>query len=147
MRNESFPGVQPSSEAHIVIGEVNEVCLMTTAKYLGIIMSGSWVIDSACTSHMTFDRSNFFNCRKATGHSIEMGTKAKAIVAGVEDVLIDDRTSSIIKPTNVLHTPSIGYELLCRQARIYCSVRERPMFNHKQRRSRSYRCVSWIAIH
>ena len=44
--------------------------------------STSWLVDSACTAHMTFDRSQFSDYKPMQAVELEMGTKGKTRVAG-----------------------------------------------------------------
>ena len=74
--------VTQKSDTDIIVNNVNFTCLMlkvTHAKELG--MSSSWLADSACTAHMTFDRSLFATYEPLDSASVEMGTKASAKVA------------------------------------------------------------------
>ena len=48
----------------------------------------SWLVDSACTAHMTFDRSQFSDYKPMQAVEVEMGTKAKTRVAGCGDVVL-----------------------------------------------------------
>ncbi len=67
--------------------------------------SKSWIIDSGCTSHMTFDRSAFSTYKKVTGQSIEMGTGAKAIAAGIEDIVISVFINSAVSGIEIYRAP------------------------------------------
>ena len=49
---------------------------------------GSWLVDSGCSAHITFDRSLFVTYEHMQSGSVEMGTKAKANVAGRGEVEI-----------------------------------------------------------
>ena len=72
--------------------EIDEAytCLMAKIEQSGVQShSASWLVDSACTAHMTFVRSQFSDYKpmqEAVG--VEMGTKAKTRVAGCGDVVL-----------------------------------------------------------
>ncbi len=73
------------------------------------------IIDSGCSSHMTFDRSAFASYTELTDKTVVVGTKQETKVAGRG--YIDIKVSVDGKPfnvrlTNVLHVPGIGYQLL-----------------------------------
>ena len=56
----------------------------------GIILEkyGSWLVDSGCSAHITFYRSLFVTYEHMQSGSVEMGTKAKANIAGRGEVEI-----------------------------------------------------------
>ena len=78
--------------------------------------SASWLVHSACTAHMTFDRSQFSAYKpmqEAVG--VEMCTKAKTRVAGCGDVVLTLDVNGQSRPCKlkgVLHVPEFGYSLL-----------------------------------
>lgn len=75
----------------------------------------SWVIDSGCTAHMTFDRSLFCTYERVSGMNVEMGTKAKADVVGRGDVNVKvtvGSETSYCRLQNVLHIPTFEYSLI-----------------------------------
>ncbi|CDF32368.1 unnamed protein product [Chondrus crispus] len=75
----------------------------------------SWLVDSGCSAHITFDRSLFVTYEQMQSGSVEMGTKARANVAGrgeVEFMLNVNGSLHPCKLSNVLHVPDFGYSLL-----------------------------------
>ncbi|CDF39892.1 unnamed protein product [Chondrus crispus] len=75
----------------------------------------SWLVDSGCSAHITFDRSLFVTYEQMQSGSVEMGTKARANVAGrgeVELMLNVNGSPHPCKLSNVLHVPDFGYSLL-----------------------------------
>ncbi len=73
------------------------------------------MIESNCTSHMTFDRSSFSNYKEDAGQSVEMGKGERTIVAGIGDIVINvivNGATSSITLKNVLRIPSFSRQLL-----------------------------------
>ena len=91
-------------------------CLLSKIKQSNIPShSTSWLVDSACTAHMTFNRSLFSNYKPMQSASVEMGTKAKKNVARYGDVVLTLVINGERKPCklkSVLHVPDFGYSLL-----------------------------------
>ena len=74
-----------------------------------------WLVDSGCSAHITFDRSLFVTYERMQSGSVEMGTKAKANVAGRGEVHLMLNVNGSERPcklSNVLHVPDFGYSLL-----------------------------------
>ncbi|CDF39897.1 unnamed protein product [Chondrus crispus] len=79
------------------------------------VNAGSWLVDSGCSAHITFDRSLFVTYEQMQSGAVEMGTKARANVAGrgeVEFMLNVNGSPHPCKLSNVLHVPDFGYSLL-----------------------------------
>ena len=92
-----------------------ETCLMTKVVNSGDIARSSWIADSACTAHMTYDRSSFAKYNSVSGASVEMGTRAKTEVVGSGDIVITlsaDGHSEKCRLKDVLHVPEFEYSLL-----------------------------------
>ena len=91
-------------------------CLMYKIKKGNIPShSTSWLIDSACTAHMTFSRSLFSEYKSMQSASVEMETKAKTSAVGCGDVVLTLNVNGEPKPCKlkgVLHVPDLGYSLL-----------------------------------
>ncbi|CDF40831.1 unnamed protein product, partial [Chondrus crispus] len=71
--------------------------------------------DSACTAHITYDRSLFATYEPLESASVQMGTKASAKVAGRGDVHLKLNVNGRIEPcklTDVLHVPDFAFSLL-----------------------------------
>ena len=98
------------------LDEAEFTCLMTKMINSGApARSSSWYVDSACTAHMTFDRSMFVNYRTVSDASVEMGTKAQTRVVGSGDVVLNIDVNGrgekcLLK--NVLHVPQFEYSLI-----------------------------------
>ena len=103
-------GVEPK------LDEAEFTCLMTRMINSGApARSSSWYVDSACTAHMTFDRSMFVSYRSVSDASVEMGTKAKTRVVGSGEVVLQVEVNGqsekcLLK--NVLHVPQFEYSLI-----------------------------------
>lgn len=75
----------------------------------------TWMIDSGCTSHMTFDISLFVSYKKVPFAEVELGNSECARVAGMGDVIISVNVEGRIckrKLKDVLHVPDLGFSLL-----------------------------------
>lgn len=84
------------------------VCLLSNEQKLS--PPDTWIIDSGCTSHMTYSRSSFFDYIED-----HMGTDAKETIEGVGYVLRTIRINNKItkiKLTNDLHVPEFLCQLL-----------------------------------
>ncbi|CDF34864.1 unnamed protein product [Chondrus crispus] len=95
---------------------VDFTCLMSKASHTNDMeMSPSWLVDSACTAHITYDRSLFATYEPLDSASVQMGTKASAKVAGRGDVHLKLNVNGRIEPcklTDVLHVPDFAFSLL-----------------------------------
>ncbi len=72
-------------------------------------------IDSAATSHMTFNRSLFSSYQSVTPCPVQMGDSFTALAVGRGDVLLDilkDGKMMTRELRNVLHVPSFVYSLI-----------------------------------
>ena len=115
-------GLKPSAfvsrneNSTVAFAESDFTCLLSTSPPRPeTTKSGSWLVDSGCSAHITFDRSLFVTYERMQSGSVEMGTKAKANVAGCSDVqfmLNVNGSPHPCKLTNVLHVPDFGYSLL-----------------------------------
>jgi len=100
-----------------VMNDSDYVCLMSKINDSGLksLDSSSWIIDSGCSKHLTFDRSLFVSYTEVNEGVVEMGTKAKAEIKGCGDVILNVNTGAGVVPCkfeNVLHVPSFEYSLL-----------------------------------
>ena len=106
--------VQPPSSTFI--SEADYTCLMTKIVNADLsARSSSWIIDSGCSAHITFDRSLFTSYTPETLRTVEMGDKATASVAGRGDVMIQVLVNGKVshcKLMNVLHVPNFEYSLV-----------------------------------
>ena len=108
--------VTKKSDPDIIVNNVDFTCLMSKVTHAKeLVMSSSWLVDSACTAHITFDRSLFATYEPLDSASVEMGTKASAKVAGRGDVHLKLNVNGRIEPcklTDVLHVPDFAFSLL-----------------------------------
>ena len=77
--------------------------------------SRSWVIDSGCSSHLTYDRSAFTSYTVIHPKVVDLGANSTAKIVGQGDVTLSIRVKGkllkcIIK--NVKHVPMLRYQLL-----------------------------------
>jgi len=78
-------------------------------------ISKSWLVDSAASAHMCWMRACFDDYQRSTGRSVTMGEKGSVATAGVGtvvlNVIVQGKTRKI-KLENVLHVPSMGFNLM-----------------------------------
>lgn len=103
---------EPSNEE-----EKEYVCLLSansdSAKSVQI--ASTWYIDSAATSHMTFDRSMFVSYRSVTPFQVILGDKSTSVAVGCGDVklsLLVNGKARICLLRDVLHVPSFAFSLI-----------------------------------
>ena len=108
--------VTQKPDPDMVVNSVDFTCLMSKASHTNDLeMSPSWLVDSACTAHITYDQSLFATYEPLESASFQMGTKASAKVAGRGDVLLKLNVNGRIQPcklTDVLHVPDFAFSLL-----------------------------------
>lgn len=78
-------------------------------------IGAKWVIDTGCTSHLTFNRSVFSEYRHIPHSSVDLGGDSSSAIVGEGDVEIDilvDGKRRKCKVKNVKHAPSLRYQLL-----------------------------------
>ncbi len=74
-----------------------------------------WHIDSAATSHMTFDRSAFAIYTPVTPFAVRMGDSSTSLAVGRGDVhlsILSNGKPAKCKLYDVLHVPSFVYSLI-----------------------------------
>jgi len=71
----------------------------------------SWLIDSGCTSHMTYDQELFKKLDKTAISKVRIGNKAYLAVKGKGTMAIKG-TTSLKLISNVLYVPEINQNLL-----------------------------------
>ena len=120
-----------SSAAAIVATDIGEpetsegvdthfLCLMANTKSFSNKESvpkkaSVWYIDSAATSHMTFDRTVFATYTKISPFNVEMGDKSTSVAIGRGDVHVSavfNGVRTVCKLRDVLHVPSFVYSLI-----------------------------------
>ena len=113
------PHLNPRKESAFIASQSDEdpaVCLM--AKYENSntpTNSGDWFFDSACSIHMTYDKSLFSSYTPGNHSPVRLGNSKTAEVSGsgsiVLRIVVNGRIRSCTLQT-VLHVPSLGYQLL-----------------------------------
>ena len=76
-------------------------------------MADSWLVDSACTSHLTLERSYFTKYTPTTGHFVK-GLGNQPVLGGETEKLtshVDGKTYPITL-NNVLHVPNAPHNLI-----------------------------------
>ena len=115
--NTQKPSAFVSGQYHST-GEPHEddyTCLLSNSSVLKSVPASTWLVDSGCSAHMIFDRSLFITYERMETGSVEMGTKARATVAGRGKVELMRNVNGVASPcilSNVLHVPDFGYSLL-----------------------------------
>lgn len=77
--------------------------------------SKAWIIDSGCTSHVTFDRSSFSSYETISPKSLDLGAKSSAPIVGrgcVTLTVMVKGKSLTCQLDNVLHVPDLRYQLI-----------------------------------
>lgn len=102
------PGAEDDTEDYI--------CLLSrSSSPAHTSRSSDWILDSGCSSHMTFNRSAFSTYTAVSDCNVIVGTKSATEVSGRGDVIIqalcEDRPRNL-RLCNVLHVPHLGYQLL-----------------------------------
>ena len=110
---------QPSSENDYVclLGVPPSPSIALQSSTTGTGPTSHWIIDSGCTSHVTYDRSAFVSYVAATTSSnLDLGASSSAPIVGRGDVKLylssPDGTRSACIVRNVLHVPELRYQLL-----------------------------------
>ena len=108
--------VTKKNDPEMIVNDVDFTCLMAKVPQASKpAIASSWLVDSACTAHITFNRSLFATSEPLDSASVEMGTKASAKVAGRGNVYLKLNVNGCIKTcklTNVLHVPDFAFSLL-----------------------------------
>ena len=82
--NTQTPSAFVSQQYHST-GEPNEddySCFLCNSSVIKSVPASTWLVDSGCSAHVTFDKSFFITYERMGAGSVEMGTKARATVAG-----------------------------------------------------------------
>lgn len=107
--------VTRQNDKNMIVNNVEFTCLMSkVARVKDTDTSTSWLVDSACTAHITFDMSWFETYKTLSSTSVKMRTKANAKVAGCGDVYLKINVNGGIQPcklNNVLHNPDFAFSL------------------------------------
>jgi predicted aspartyl protease len=74
-------------------------------------LTKSWLIDSGCTSHMTYDKELFKRLDRTAISKVRIGNGAYLTVKGKRTVAIKDNTSLKLI-SDVLYVPEINQNLL-----------------------------------
>ena len=97
--------------------EKEYVCLLSACSdsAKSVQITSTWYIDSAATSHMTFDRSMFVSYRSVTPFQVILGDKSTSVAVGCGDVklsLLVNGKARICILQDVLHVPSFVFSLI-----------------------------------
>ena len=113
------PHLNPRKKSAFIASQGDEdpaVCLM--AKYESSNTpsnSGDWFVDSACSIHMTYDKSLFSSYTPGNYSPVRLGNCKTAEVSGSGSIalriIVNGRIRDCTLQT-VLHVPSLGYQLL-----------------------------------
>lgn len=113
------PHLLPRKKSALIVNHSDEdpaVCLM--AKYENSDVpsnSGDWFVDSACSVHMTYDKSLFSSYTPGNHSPVRLGNSNTAAVVGSGCIKIRINVHGRIRECNlrnVLHVPTLGYQLL-----------------------------------
>ena len=75
-----------AAEASYIEGEIYDVgALVVTSEYKG---GDSWILDSGCSRHMTFNSNFFSTYQKVDEGKVTMGNEASCPIVGIGDVKI-----------------------------------------------------------
>ena len=93
------------------------VCLLSSysESLKEIHIASTWYIDSAATSHMTFDRTMFVSYKKLKPFSVTLGDKSTALAVGCGDVklsILVNGKERVYLLKDVLHVPSFIFSLI-----------------------------------
>eukprot|EP00171_Calliarthron_tuberculosum_P004153 IDg4153t1 len=75
----------------------------------------SWILDSGCTSHMTFDRSAFITYSTTQPVSVDFGAESNAQITGTGSIqlnLLVSGKSRRVTLENVKHVPELRFQLI-----------------------------------
>ncbi len=107
-----------------VVDEDNIVCLLTSIEVAlnkvteakgYFATSQSWILDSGCSTHLTFDRSAFISYKTLKPRGIDLGANSSAMIIGCGDVSLLLSVGGKLRKCvirNVQHVPDLRYQLL-----------------------------------
>ena len=99
-----------SAEASYVEGEEYDVgALVVTSEYKG---GDSWILDSGCSRHITFNSRFFSTYQKVDGRKVTMGNEASCPIVGIGDVKIVMFDGVERTLTGVLHVPGMNKNII-----------------------------------
>lgn len=93
-----------------------DICLTTVESGKRLVQGKNpWIIDSGCSSHLTYDKSSFSTYTLLRKSTVDLGADATADIIGCGDVKLYINVNgkrSLCTIKNVKHVPSLGYKLL-----------------------------------
>ena len=95
-------------------GEENYVCLAAISHHEPTGCR-DWIVDSAATCHLAYEKSTFENYRKMPTSTLNLGAGTTTTIVGVGDVYINVQTRFGVKKClmrDVKHAPRLGYNIL-----------------------------------
>ena len=117
--------LQPSSEENpntCLVGVPRDTCEKREFCLNASVLNNSlphdshkWVIDSGCSSHLTYDRSAFVNYKSFSPTILDLGADSTAQIVGQGDINIEVQVKGKLRNCtikNVKHVPSLRYQLL-----------------------------------
>ena len=86
-----------------------KLAILNTSEYKG---GDSWILDSGCSRHMTFNSNFFSTYQKVDGRKVTMGNEACCPMVGIGDVkfVMFDGVERTL--TGVLHVPGMSRNLI-----------------------------------
>ncbi|XP_057518372.1 uncharacterized protein LOC130799287 [Amaranthus tricolor] len=108
--DESKSAKSSSAEVSYVESEDYDVgALVVTSEYKG---DDSWILDSGCSRHMTFNFSFFSTNQKVDGRKVTMDNEASCPILGVGDVKFIMFNGVVRTLTEVLYVPGMNRNLI-----------------------------------
>ena len=102
---------QQQGEVKVVVEELQDEELFVVSCFATNNSPETWLIDSGCTNHMTYDQGLFKELEKTVTSKVRIGNGAYLAVKGKGTVAIEDHTGLKLI-SNVLYVPKINQNLL-----------------------------------
>ena len=102
---------QQQGEVKVVVEELQDEELFVVSCFATNSSPETWLIDSGCTNHMTYDQRLFKELNKTVTSKVRIGNGAYLAVKGKGIVAIEGHTGLKLI-SNVLYVPEINQNLL-----------------------------------
>ena len=102
---------QKQENVQAVVEEVDEEELFVVSCFATARSTESWLIDSGCTNHMTYDQELFKDLDATYNTNVRIGNGEKIAVKGKGTIVIEGCTGLKLIP-DVLYVPEINQNLL-----------------------------------
>ena len=102
---------QKQENVQDVVEEVDEEELFVVSCFATARSTESWLIDSGCTNHMTYDQELFKDLDATYNTNVRIGNGEKIAVKGKGTIVIEGCTGLKLIP-DVLYVPEINQNLL-----------------------------------